>query len=132
MISPDVPTPGERGIPYVAGAHFLKQRLLPIVLLLTLTAIYAQRPEMLSVCITLFFGFIGYLMRKFDFSVLPFVIGFILANNLEEAVRQAFSATGADPRFLLSSPISICFMVLAVLVIVFFAGGSGRLAPKGD
>ena len=102
-----------------------KQRLLPIVLLLTLTAIYAQRPEMLSIYVTLFFGLVGYLMRRLEFSVLPFVIAFILANNLEEAVRQAFSATGADPWFLFSSPISIVFMALAVLVVVFFARGRG-------
>ena len=98
-----------------------KQRLLPVVLLLTLTAIYAQRPEMIAIYITLVFGFVGYLMRRLDYSVLPFVIGFILANNLEEAMRQAFSATGANPWFLFSSPISIVFMALAVLVIIFFA-----------
>ena len=109
-----------------------KQRLLPIVLLLTLTAIYSQRPEMLAIYTTLFFGFVGYLMRRLRFSVLPFVIAFILANNLEEAVRQAFSATGADPWFLLSSPISIGFMVLAVLVVVFFARGRGGRETKGD
>ena len=103
-----------------------KQRLLPIVLLLTLTAIYVQRPEMLAIYIALFFGLVGYLLRKLNFSVLPFVIGFILANNLEEAVRQAFSATGSDPWFLFSSPISIAFMVLAALVVVFFARGSDK------
>ncbi len=108
-----------------------KQRLLPIVLLLTLTAIYAQRPEMLSIYTTLFFGFVGYVLRKLHFSVLPFVIAFILANNLEEAVRQAFSATGADPWFLFSSPISIAFMALAAFVVVFFARGRGGEKSKG-
>jgi len=107
-----------------------KQRLLPIVLLLTLTAIYVQRPEMLAIYIALFFGFVGYLLRKLNFSVLPFVIGFILANNLEEAVRQAFSATGSDPWFLFSSPISIAFMAIAALVVVFFSRGNRKPVRK--
>ena len=98
-----------------------KQRLLPVILLLTLTAIYAQQPELAAIVITLVFGFLGYLMRKFGISVLPFVISFILANNLEEALRQAFAASGADPWFLFSSPISVSFMVLAVIVIIFFS-----------
>ena len=98
-----------------------KQRLLPIVLLLTLTAIYVQQTSMFAIYITLFFGLIGYVMRKLDFSVLPFVIAFILANNLEEAMRQAFAATGSDPWFLFASPISIAFIALAVFVTVFFA-----------
>ena len=108
-----------------------KQRLLPAVLLLTLTALYAQRPEMETVYITLAFGFVGYMMRKFEISVLPFVIAFILANNLEQAVRQAFSATGGDPWFLFSSPISTGFIVLAALVTAFYARPRKTSRPAG-
>lgn len=113
-------------------ARVPRQRLLPVVLLLTLTAIYTQRPEMSSIYVTLFFGAVGYLMRKFRISVLPFVIGFILANTLEEAVRQAFSATGADPWFLFSSPVSVGFVVLAVLVVAFFARAPRPRRPEGE
>ena len=98
-----------------------KQRLLPIVLLLTLTAIYVQQTTMFAVYVTLGFGLLGYLMRKLRVSILPFVIAFILANNLEEAMRQAFAVTGADPWFLFASPISIVFIALAVIVVVFFS-----------
>ena len=97
-----------------------KQKLLPIVLLLTLTAIYAQQTNMFAVYVTLFFGLLGYLMRKFSMSPLPFVIAYILANNLEETMRQAFAVTGSDPWFLFASPVSISFIVLAILVIFFF------------
>lgn len=98
-----------------------KQRLMPVILLLTLTSIYAQQTSMFAVYVAVFFGVLGYLMRKLDLSVLPFVIAFILANNLEEAMRQAFSVTGANPWFLFSSPVAIGFMVLALAVIVFFS-----------
>ncbi len=100
-----------------------KQRLLPIVLLLTLTAIYVQQTNMFAIYVTLFFGLLGYIMRKLDISVLPFVIAYILMGNLEEVMRQAFAATGADPWFLFSSWISVSFIVLAVAVVVFFARG---------
>jgi putative tricarboxylic transport membrane protein len=98
-----------------------KQRLLPIVFLLTLTAIYVQQTSMFAVIVTLCFGLLGYLMRKFKISPIPFVIAYILANNLEEALRQAFAVTGSDPWFLFSSPICIVFMVLAIIVVIFFA-----------
>ena len=97
-----------------------KQKLLPIVLLLTLTAIYVQQTNMFAVYVTLFFGLLGYLMRKFSMSPLPFVIAYILANNLEETMRQAFAVTGSDPWFLFASPVSISFIVIAVLVVSFF------------
>ena len=103
-----------------------KQRLMAVILLLTLTSIYAQQTSMFAVYITLVFGLVGYLMRKLDLSVLPFVIAFILANNLEEIMRQAFSVTGANPWFLFSSPVSIGFMVLTLVVVLFFS------RPKTD
>ncbi len=98
-----------------------KQRLLPIVLLLTLTAIYVQQTSIFAVYVTLGFGFLGYFMRKLKLSVLAFVIAYILANNLEESMREAFAVTGADPWFLFAGPISISFIGLAIAVVVFFA-----------
>jgi len=97
-----------------------KSYLLPCVLLLTLTSIYIQDTKMSSVYVAVVFGFIGYAMRKLNISVLPFVIAFILANNLETALRQAFSASGGDPYFFLDSPIALVFFGLIGVIIYFF------------
>lgn len=94
-----------------------KAILLPVVLLLTLTAIYVQEGKMLAVWITLAFGLLGYLMRRTGISPLPFVIAFILAGKLEATARQAFAATGSDPWLLFSSPIALTFTSLAIFVV---------------
>ncbi len=96
-----------------------KQILLPIVLLLTLTAIYVQETRMVAIWFTLGFGVVGYFMRSVGISPLPFVIAFILGGKLEETARQAFAATGGDPFFLFNHPIALVFMVLSAAVIVF-------------
>ncbi|MEL6361249.1 MAG: tripartite tricarboxylate transporter permease [Pseudomonadota bacterium] len=98
-----------------------KQYLLPVVLLVTLTAIYIQETNLAAVWFTIGFGVLGYLMRKLDMSVLPFVIAFILAGNLETTARSAFSASGGDPWFLVKSPIAIIFLLLAVGTIAWFS-----------
>lgn len=103
-----------------------KHILLPIVLLLTLTAIYVQETSMSAIWFTVAFGVLGYLMRRVGMSPLPFVIAFILGGNLEATARQAFSATGGDPLFLVSSPIAAIFLLLTVVVVVFAA----RPTPK--
>ena len=95
-----------------------KHILLPSVLVVTLLAIYAQEARFAVLLFALGFGFLGYLFRRLEISVLPFVIAFILAGTLEMTARQAFSATGGDPLFLFSSPISTGFMLLSVAVIV--------------
>lgn len=97
-----------------------KHYLMPVVLLITLTSIYVERTSLDSLYIALAFGVLGYLMRRLDISVLPFVIAFILANNLEEGIRRAFSASGNDPFFFFHSPISIAFFVTAIVVIYVF------------
>lgn len=100
--------------------HLPKAYLLPCVLLLTLTSIYVQDTTMSSVYVAIVFGFVGYLMRKLNMSVLPFVIAFILANNLETALRQAFSASGSDPFFFFKSPIALAFFAMIGVIIYYF------------
>ncbi len=96
-----------------------KHILLPIVLLLTLTAIYVQETRMEAIWFAIAFGVLGYFMRRLGMSPLPFVIAFILGGKLEETARQAFAATGGDILFLFTSPVAFAFIALAVAVIVF-------------
>lgn len=101
-----------------------KQIMLPSVLLLTLTAVYVETPRMEAIWFTLAFGVLGYLFRRLHISPLPFVIAFILGARLEDTARQAFSATGGDPFFLVTHPIALVFILLAVGVLIFAARNS--------
>ena len=101
-------------------ARVPKHILMPIILLLTLTAIYVEETKMGALLFTMAFGILGYLFRRLGISPLPFVIAFILASKLEETARQAFSATGGDVWFLFSSVTSTVFMLMTVGVIIFF------------
>ncbi|WP_424988466.1 tripartite tricarboxylate transporter permease [Microbulbifer sp. S227A] len=104
------------------------QLLLPIVFLLTLTAIYVQETSFEVIYFALAFGFLGYLMRKLAVPTLPFVIAFILAGNLETSFRQAFAVSGADPFFLFKSPLAVLFLALSVFVVFYFARPNGPAA----
>ena len=121
---------------WLIGGHFMrymgimsripKHYLMPSVLLVTLTAIYVEQTSLSAVWHAIGFGVLGYLMRRLNISVLPFVIAFILAGNLENYARQAFAATGSDPWFLFRSPISIALMLMAVWVVFRYS----RSAPS--
>ena len=102
-----------------AMAKIPRHLLMPVVLLLTVAAIYAQETSIAAVWMILGFGLLGWLMRKCGVSALPFVIAFILGGNLERAARQAFDATGGDPLFLLKSPIAAAFVALSVFVVAY-------------
>jgi putative tricarboxylic transport membrane protein len=112
---------------WTVGGHFMrmmgvmvripKQYLLPTVFLLTLVSLYVQETNLSVIGFATGFGVLGYLMRRLDINPLPFVVAFILAGRLEDTARQAFSATGGDPFFLLTSPIAASFIVLSIVVI---------------
>lgn len=101
-------------------ARVPKHILMPIVLLLTLTAIYVEETKMAALLFTVGFGLLGYLFRRLEISPLPFVIAFILAGKLEETARQAFASTGGNIWFLFSSVTSTVFLLLSVVVVAAF------------
>jgi putative tricarboxylic transport membrane protein len=98
--------------------------MMPLILLVTVTAAYAQDGGFVAVWTMLVFALIGYVFRRLGVSLLPFVIGFILAPQLETVVRGGFTASGGDPLFLVKSPIALAFLTLAGLLIVY--GGRRR------
>lgn len=89
----------------------------PGVVLLTLTAAYAQDGGVVAIATALAFGLIGYVMIRLQIPMLPFVIGFILSPNLEQLLRGGFSAGGANPYFLFTSPLSCVFLLMAAAIV---------------
>ena len=106
-----------------------RQILLPSVLLVTLLAIYAQETRLSALVFALGFGVLGYLFRRLEISVLPFVIAFILAGTLEDTARQAFAATGGDPFFLVNRPLALTIMVLSVAVVILVSRRKQETIP---
>jgi putative tricarboxylic transport membrane protein len=96
-----------------------KSIMLPIVLLITITAVYAQDGGFIAIWVLMFFGFIGYTLRRLDISILPFVIGFLLSPRLEEYIRGGYSASGGDALYMLKSPLAMAFILTSVLILVF-------------
>lgn len=107
-------------------ARVRKSIMLPVVLLVTLTAVYAQDGGFVAIWVVMVFGTIGYVLRRLDISLLPFVIGFLLSPRLEELIRGGYSASGGDALFLLKSPIALVFLLMSIAIIAVTARQSGN------
>ena len=65
------------------------------------------------------FGFVGYLMRKFDFEPAPLAMAYVLSPILESSFRQSLSLSGGSFTVFFSRPISVVCMALVVALLIF-------------
>ncbi|MGJ8545419.1 MAG: tripartite tricarboxylate transporter permease [Sulfitobacter sp.] len=90
-----------------------KSVILPVIMTVSLTAAYVQDGGYLGLLTAGVFALIGYALRRLEISILPFVIGFLLAPTLEGLVRGSFTASGGDAFFLLKSPIALVMLLIS-------------------
>ncbi|MGC6412772.1 MAG: tripartite tricarboxylate transporter permease [Candidatus Puniceispirillaceae bacterium] len=63
--------------------------LYPFIFMTALAASYSSRASIWDVVFALFFGIVGYAMRRTNFSAAAFIIAFVLTSSMEEAFRQS-------------------------------------------
>lgn len=102
--------------------------LYPIIIFTCIMGAYLGQSSMFDVIVMMIFGIIGYFMRKFDFSYVAFLIGFILAPEWERAFQQVVILSQLDAWMFFRRPVAMGLMALTFFVIgkTFWAG----LKPK--
>ena len=82
----------------------------------------------------LVFGLLGYLLRRFGFPIAPVVVGLILGPLAEKRLNDALQQSRGDFSILVSSPISIVLLTIAlialVLPIILRLRGRGRVLAQ--
>jgi putative tricarboxylic transport membrane protein len=63
--------------------------LFPIVLLLSVVGTYSANKNIFDLWVMLGFGIGGYVLRKLEYDLAPFVLAFVLAPLLEQSLRQS-------------------------------------------
>ena len=63
--------------------------LSPLIIMFCLIGAYSVHLNVVDIVIMLFFGGLGYLMKKYEYDAAPLVLAFILGPMLETALRQS-------------------------------------------
>ncbi|MBI5968909.1 MAG: tripartite tricarboxylate transporter permease [Deltaproteobacteria bacterium] len=92
--------------------------LFPLILLFCLIGAYAGNNSLLEINLMIFFGFVGYLLRKAGFEPAPLVFAYILCPIWEESFRQSLIVSGGDLTIFFQRPISATLLSLALLFIL--------------
>jgi putative tricarboxylic transport membrane protein len=95
--------------------------LFPVVLLLCVVGSYSANKNVFDLWVMLAFGVGGYLLRKLQYDLAPFVIAFVLAPLLEQSLRQALVMSPDGAMILLQRPVTALLLaagaVLAALML---------------
>ncbi|MCG8481371.1 MAG: tripartite tricarboxylate transporter permease [Spirochaetales bacterium] len=91
--------------------------LLPVILLLCIVGSYGIRNAVFDIFVMLAFGVVGYLFQKRDVPLGPIVLALILGPTIERNLRRALVISDYDLSVFVTRPISLTFLVLAILSI---------------
>jgi putative tricarboxylic transport membrane protein len=103
--------------------------LFPVVLLLCVVGAYSANKNVFDLWVMLAFGIGGYVLRKLEYDLAPFVIAFVLAPLLEQSLRQSLVMSPDGAMILLQRPVTALLLAAsAVLAALMVRRTSG---PKG-
>jgi putative tricarboxylic transport membrane protein len=89
----------------------------PMVLGVAIVGVYSDASSLFDLGLLAGFGLLGYAMRKFDYPSAPLVLGLVLGDSLEKALRQALMMSQGDIA-VLARPIPTVLLSIAALLLV--------------
>lgn len=93
--------------------------LYPIVLLTAFITAYSSRTNLFDVWVMVAAGFLGWLMKRFDFNPAAFVISFVLAGGAEQAFRQSLLLSDHGLLIFVERPIALSFILLGLCSLIY-------------
>ncbi|BCU80776.1 hypothetical protein JIR001_05590 [Polycladomyces abyssicola] len=109
--------------------------LLPLIIAISVFGVYAVQVNIFDVFLLIVCGVIGYVLSRNDFPLAPLVLGLVLGPMIENNMRRALTASNGDWTVFVAKPMSLCFLLVAVLWITVVlwrkrSRGKGEVSVK--
>jgi putative tricarboxylic transport membrane protein len=92
--------------------------LVPLIFICCLVGSYAINNVLYDLVTCAIFGFLGYLMIRYDFPVAPMVLAQILGGMMESNYRRALAMSQGNPAIFFTRPITVTILVLAAFTTI--------------
>ena len=92
--------------------------LFPIIVLLAMVGTYSANKNVFDIWVMLGFGVLGWLLRKLEYDIAPFVLAFVLAPLLEQSLRQSMTMSVDGAMILFQRPVSAGLVAASLLLLV--------------
>lgn len=94
--------------------HFL----IPIIIIVAMIGAFSVSNNMINMQLVLVLGIVGYLLRKYNFSLASFLVGVVLGPLIEKYFMQGMFIGRGDIGYFVASPIAATIWILVGVVIV--------------
>jgi TctA family transporter len=95
--------------------------LFPAIMAFAAIGIYSLNNSAFEVYLAAMFGIGGFVLVKLGFGLAPLLLGFVIGPMLEDNLRRSMLMGRGDPSIFITRPISLCFIIATVLILVLVA-----------
>lgn len=113
--------------------------LFPAIVSFIAIGIYSLHRDPFDIFAVMVCGAVGYLFIKLRCEAAPLLLGLILAPMVEENLRRSMLISRGDPLIFFQRPVSLVFMTITILIIVFAVVSAlrkrkarGKAVPAGQ
>jgi putative tricarboxylic transport membrane protein len=93
--------------------------LFPLILLFCLIGAYTLNSSLVEVGVVIFFGLVGFLMRKFDYEPALLILALVMGPILEESLRRSIALSGGNLDIFLHHPIALILFIFSFFLLAF-------------
>jgi putative tricarboxylic transport membrane protein len=107
--------------------------LFPLILLFCLIGAFSLNNNTAEIMLMLFFGILGYLMKKFKYDGASLVLAMVLGPLMDQSLRQSLLMSGGSGTIFFTRPICLTiFFIVALIFILPLLPLVGRIRKTVD
>jgi putative tricarboxylic transport membrane protein len=93
--------------------------LFPLILLFCLIGVYSVNNSLFDVTLMIFFGILGYFLRRCGFELAPLVLAFVLGPIMERTFRQSLIISGGSFLIFIQRPIAAASLLITFTLLCY-------------
>jgi putative tricarboxylic transport membrane protein len=92
--------------------------LMPLILLCCLIGAYAAGNSCMDVVVMVFFGILGYVLRRLGYELAPLILALVLGPLMEINFRNALTLSEGRLMIFVTKPISLTLLIISALLLL--------------
>ena len=95
--------------------------LMTSIMAFMMVGAYAANNAVFDVGLMVFFGVLGWILKKMEFPLAPVALSFILAPMIEKSLYRSLVMSQGDISIFFTRPISATFLLIALCSLIYFS-----------